>query len=61
MKINALLLVSCLVGLASSAVADPECNNGVSMNIVAHEDDDLLFVLICFMTFKAVAAFAPYS
>jgi hypothetical protein len=44
MKINALLLLSCLLGLASAAVAEPECNNGASMNIVAHEDDDLLFL-----------------
>jgi hypothetical protein len=43
-QINALLLLSCLLGLASAAVAEPECNNGASMNIVAHEDDDLLFL-----------------
>jgi len=43
-QINALLLLSCLLGLASTAVAEPECNNGASMNIVAHEDDDLLFL-----------------
>src|SRR5215475_11483965 len=40
---KALLLLSCLLRLASAAVAEPECN-GRSMNIVAHEDDDLLFL-----------------
>ena len=43
-QINALLLLSCLLELTSAAVAQPECNNGASMNIVAHEDDDLLFL-----------------
>jgi hypothetical protein len=43
-QINALLLLSYLLGLASAAVAEPECNNGASMNIVAHEDDDFLFL-----------------
>ena len=43
-QINALLLLPWLLGLASAALAEPECNNGRSMNIVAHEDDDLLFL-----------------
>jgi LmbE family N-acetylglucosaminyl deacetylase len=43
-QINALLLLSSLLGLASAALAQPECNNGASMNIVAHEDDDILFL-----------------
>jgi hypothetical protein len=43
-QINALLLLLCFLGFASAAVAKPECNKGVSMNIVAHEDDDLLFL-----------------
>ena len=43
-QINALLLLSGLLGLASAAAAQAECNNGASMNIVAHEDDDILFL-----------------
>jgi hypothetical protein len=43
-QINALVLLSSLLGLVSAAVAQPLCNNGASMNIVAHEDDDILFL-----------------
>jgi LmbE family N-acetylglucosaminyl deacetylase len=43
-QINAVLLLSGLLGLASAAMAQPECDNGASMNIVAHEDDDILFL-----------------
>jgi GlcNAc-PI de-N-acetylase len=43
-QLNALLLLASLFGLASAAAAHHACNNGASMNVVAHEDDDLLFL-----------------
>jgi len=43
-QVRALLLLVNLLGPASAAAAQPQCNNGTIMNIVAHEDDDLLFL-----------------
>jgi LmbE family N-acetylglucosaminyl deacetylase len=43
-QINAFTLLLGFLGVASAAAAPPGCKYGASMNIVAHEDDDILFL-----------------
>ena len=54
-------LLANLLGPADAAAAQPQCNSGASMNIVAHEDDDLLFLSPDLLhDIKVVVAFARY-